>query len=168
MKVISRQRNSKNCIICGLFNPYGVKASFYNMEDNSVISPFQFSEVHMSYPGRVHGGMISAMLDETALRAAWVNGDEVWGVTISLETKYRKPVPYGVPLFSRGMLISSTSNYIKSEAYICDTDGNILASTKGRYMKLNAENIFDVEHNNRAGYNEQDSVCEIDFPLNIK
>ena len=44
MKVISKQRNSKMCIICGLDNKYGLKAPFYNMEDGSVMTKFQYSE----------------------------------------------------------------------------------------------------------------------------
>ena len=35
MKVISKQRNSKMCIICGLDNEYGLRAPFYNMEDSN-------------------------------------------------------------------------------------------------------------------------------------
>ena len=44
MKVISKQRNSRMCIICGLDNPAGVKAQFYNMEDGSVGAIFTFKE----------------------------------------------------------------------------------------------------------------------------
>ena len=94
MKVISKQRNSKMCIICGLDNKYGLKAPFYNMEDGSVMTKFQYSEEHQSYPGRVHGGLITAMLDEMGLRALWAykeGNEEEFGVTMSLDTKYRKP-----------------------------------------------------------------------------
>ena len=38
------------------------------------------------------------MLDELGFRALWVHDEETLGVTLKLETKYRKPVPYGVPL----------------------------------------------------------------------
>ena len=33
MKVIKKQKNSKNCVLCGLYNPYGIKANFYEMEN---------------------------------------------------------------------------------------------------------------------------------------
>ena len=36
MRVISKQRNSRMCIMCGLDNEYGVMAPFYNMEHGSV------------------------------------------------------------------------------------------------------------------------------------
>ena len=68
MKVLGKQRNSRMCVICGMDNPFGVKAQFYNMEDGSVLTPFRFREEHQSYPQRVHGGVIAAMLDELGLR----------------------------------------------------------------------------------------------------
>ena len=52
------------CIICGMDNEYGLNAEFYNMEDNSVFTLFRYREQHQSYPSRVHGGLITAMLDE--------------------------------------------------------------------------------------------------------
>ena len=64
------------CMICGMNNNYGVKAQFYNMEDGSVMTPFVFREEHQSYPGRVHGGIITAMLDELGLRAYWVEHED--------------------------------------------------------------------------------------------
>ena len=103
MKVLSKQRNSRMCIICGLDNDFGVKAPFYNMEDGSVMSKFRYHPNHQSYPGRVHGGMITAMLDELGLRGLWAfhNGDEKdFGVTIDLSTNFRKPVPYAADLFA--------------------------------------------------------------------
>ena len=64
MKVLRKQANSKSCIICGMDNPLGVKAPFYEMEDNSVVTLFSYRSEHQSYPGRAHGGMITCMLDE--------------------------------------------------------------------------------------------------------
>ncbi len=100
MKVVSKQKNSRMCAICGVDNKYGLHAQFYNMEDGSVMSKFQYREEHQSYPGRVHGGLITAMLDEMGLRALWAKegNEEEMGVTMSLDTKYRKPVPYNTEL----------------------------------------------------------------------
>ena len=100
MKVVSKQKNSRMCVICGMDNKYGLHAQFYNMEDGSVMSKFQYKEEHQSYPGRVHGGLITAMLDEMGLRALWAKegNEEEMGVTMSLDTKYRKPVPYNTEL----------------------------------------------------------------------
>ena len=45
MKVLRKQANSKSCIICGMDNPLGVKAPFYEMEDNSVVTLFSYRSV---------------------------------------------------------------------------------------------------------------------------
>ena len=104
MKVIKKQTNSKLCFICGIDNPYGLVAPFYEMEDGSVISLFQYKDIHQSYPGRIHGGLISAMLDEIAGRAIWITEPETWAVTTQLNVKYRKPVPYDTPLKAKGFI----------------------------------------------------------------
>ena len=103
MKVISKQSNSRMCIICGMDNPMGLKAQFYNMEDGSVMTKFRYKEEYQSFPQRVHGGLAAAMLDELGLRALWANsGEDVFGVTLSMEVKYRKPVPYDQDWVSQG------------------------------------------------------------------
>ena len=101
------------CIMCGLDNEYGVRAPFYNLEDGSVATLLSYREAHQSYPGRVHGGLITAMLDEMGLRALWAKelSEESFGVTFSLDTKYRKPVPYGVPLVGVGKLVRNTPKF---------------------------------------------------------
>ena len=50
MKILSKQKNSRMCMICGLDNEYGVNAPFYNMEDGSVMTVFRYNEQHQSYP----------------------------------------------------------------------------------------------------------------------
>ena len=67
MKVVGKQRNSKMCFICGMDNPVGMKAQFYNMEDGSVMTIFRYEEEHQSFPQRVHGGLAATMLDELGL-----------------------------------------------------------------------------------------------------
>ncbi len=62
MKVVGKQSNSRMCIICGMDNPIGLHAQFYNMEDGSVMTPFSYTENHQSFPQRVHGGLAASML----------------------------------------------------------------------------------------------------------
>ncbi len=113
LKVKAKQRNSRMCIMCGLDNEYGVKAPFYSMEDGSVMTVFSYKEQHQSYPGRVHGGLITAMLDEMGLRALWAKelNEELFGVTMTLDTKYRKPVPYGEKILGRGIITKDTGRF---------------------------------------------------------
>ena len=166
MKVISKQRNSRMCIICGLDNPAGVKAQFYNMEDGSVMSRFKFSVHHQSYPGRVHGGMITAMLDEMGLRAMWSkhNGcEDDFGVTLSLTSSFRKPVPYDELLIAKGELLRESSKFAVIKSQIFDLTGTLLAEGELKYLKLDPQIISAgaVVHEEMP-YLISDDVTEID------
>ena len=143
MKVLSKQRNSKMCAICGMDNKYGLKAQFYNMEDGSVMTKFKYREEHQSYPGRVHGGLITAMLDEMGLRALWAKEgtEENFGVTISLDTKYRKPVPYNIDLVGKGLVVKENNKFFVVESKLLDLDGNLLANGTIKYIKLDTNKI---------------------------
>ena len=145
MKVVRKQRNSKMCIMCGLDNPAGVRAPFYSMEDGSVVTLFRYREEHQSYPGRVHGGLITAMLDELGLRALWAKegGEFTYGVTTSLETKYRKPVPYDVDLVGRGSVIKESDHFLTASCTISNADGLLLASATVKYIKLSVDLVED-------------------------
>jgi acyl-coenzyme A thioesterase PaaI-like protein len=143
MDVLSRQRNSRMCAICGLDNLYGVQAPFYNMADGSVVTLFQYKDHHQSYPGRVRGGLISAMIDEMGLRGQWAKHQDetLFGVTMTLDTKYRKPVPYGVELLGRGFVTAETARAFEVDSFIYDRQGTLLANGHVKYMKLAPEII---------------------------
>ncbi len=166
MKVLSKQRNSKMCMICGLDNEYGLKAPFYNMEDGSVMTIFNYRENHQSYPGRVHGGLITAMLDEMGLRALWAyeKSEETFGVTISLDTKYRKPVPYNTSLIGKGTIIKNNNKFFTTKSSILDIHGNVLANGTVNYIKLDVNKIQSgINSHEEMCYLIDDDVKEINF-----
>lgn len=167
MKVLSKQRNSRMCVICGLDNPAGVRAPFYNMEDHSVMSKFKFSVNHQSYPGRVHGGMITAMLDEMGLRAMWAAHDgceDDFGVTMSLTADFRKPVPYEEFLFARGELIRDTRRFAVIKAEIYTLDKLLLANAELKYLKLDPQEISaGATVHEEMPYLIDDGISELDF-----
>ncbi|MBE5735582.1 MAG: PaaI family thioesterase [Clostridiales bacterium] len=162
MKVVKKQRNSINCIICGMDNNLGVKAPFYEMEDGSVYTIFRFKPEHQSYPGRVHGGLITAMLDELAGRVLWVVEPETYAVTTSLEVRFRKPVPYDVELKGVGVLTKNTSRAFEADGKIYNMEGELLASAVMKYMKLPKDVITgDSDMDDEMIYDIQDGVTEI-------
>ncbi len=163
MKVVRKQRNSRMCIICGLDNEYGVQAPFYVMEDGSVMTLFSYREKHQSYPGRVHGGMITAMLDELGLRSLWTESDDIFGVTTGMTTKFKRPVPYGVLLKGKGRIIKNSPLFVESLAEIYDGENHLLASGEIRYLKMPVERIQEgISYHEEMCYLVEDGVKEID------
>ena len=166
MDVLSRQRNSRMCAICGLDNLYGVQAPFYNMADGSVVTLFQYKDHQQSYPGRVHGGLISAMIDEMGLRGLWAKHQDetLFGVTMTLDTKYRKPVPYGVELLGRGIVTAETARAFEVDSFIYDRQGTLLANGHVKYMKLAPEIISaGADVHEEMPYAIEDGIRVIEF-----
>ena len=163
MKVIKRQMNSRNCIICGMDNPASVKAPFYEMEDKSIVSIFKFSDIHQSYPQRVHGGMITAMLDELIGRALWIDDPHCYGVTMNINIKFRKPVPYDETLYGVAKLNKNTKMFFGGKGKIFDSEGNVLAEADISYIKLETSKIGDMEEDEEMIYDINDGVKDIDM-----
>lgn len=164
MKVVSKQRNSRMCIMCGLDNEYGVHAPFYNMEDGSVMTIFEYRAQHQSYPGRVHGGLITCMLDEMGLRALWAKelSEESFGVTFSLETKFRKPVPYGEKIIGKGIIIKDTPRLFSADVELYSISGEKLASGVTNYIRLDVSKIAQgASAHEEMCYLIEDGVKEI-------
>ena len=163
MKVVKTQKNSKNCIICGMENVLGVKAPFYEMEDGRLATIFKFQSVHQSYPGRVHGGMITAMLDELAGRVLWIKQPDIYAVTTSLEVKFYKPVPYDIELKGVGEITIDTNRAYEAKSQIFDMNGSLLASATVKYFKMTKERVSSDSMDDEMIYEINDGVEEIDI-----
>jgi uncharacterized protein (TIGR00369 family) len=163
MKVIKKQTNSHDCLVCGVDNPYGVHAAFYEMEDQSLIALFRFDANHQSYPERTHGGMIAAMLDETIGRAVWILDPNVWGCTIKLEIQYHQAVPYDTPLKCVGKIDHLDKMTFHGTAEIKTMDNRLLARGVALYMVLPLSKISPSGEGKAEDLNVyvEDSVKEI-------
>lgn len=145
-EVRRKQQNSKFCMVCGLKNPFGLKASFYELDNNELVCLFKPTEAHQSYPGRLHGGVSTAILDETVGRAVNCGREEmVWGVTVEFTTQFKKPVPLGVELKVIGRIGSETSRTFEGTGEILLPDRTVAVTGAGRYLKLTLDRIADFD-----------------------
>lgn len=145
-KVSRKQHNSRMCFVCGLKNGAGLQASFYETDDGCLVGLFTPQEEHQSYPGRLHGGIASTILDETIGRAIMINsGSEIWGVTLELTVVYKKPVPLGVELKVVGRITGQSSRLFSGTGEIVLPDGVVAVTATGKYMKVSLERIADFD-----------------------
>lgn len=144
-KVTGKQQNSKLCLVCGVKNDFGLKTSFYELENGEVVSIFKTLEEHQSYPGRLHGGIIGAILDETIGRAIMIKDSKIWGVTIELNICYKKPVPLNVELKAVGRITKDSSRIFEGTGELLLPSGEIAATAYGRYMKMSIDKISNIE-----------------------
>lgn len=141
--VIKKQNNSDMCAVCGFNNPYSLKADFFEVQGGIVVGLTQGLEEHQSYPHRMHGGLISALLDESMGRAIQIPDPNIWGVTSELSVKFRKPVPLGEPLKIVGYITKETQRIFIGEGFIEDNEGKLLATAKATYIKIPLEKIVN-------------------------
>jgi acyl-coenzyme A thioesterase PaaI-like protein len=142
--VLKKQNNSKMCFVCGLQNDLGLHASFFETGANELVALIKPSEHHQSYPGRMHGGVAAAILDETIGRAI-ANGKagQVWGVTLELTTKFRKPIPLDQELRIVGRVLNEGPRFFEGTGEIVLENGDIAVSAAGKYLKVPFDKITD-------------------------
>ena len=61
--IMEKQPNSRMCFVCGIDNPIGLHLHFYTDDEGRCIARFQPRPEHQGYPGQLHGGIISTLLD---------------------------------------------------------------------------------------------------------
>ncbi|MCG6924631.1 MAG: PaaI family thioesterase [Acidobacteria bacterium] len=124
-----RQPSSRACFLCGRDNPVGLKMVWENHPEEGEIRCTVTVEEHFNgYPGVVHGGILAAMLDETAGRAILLEGgpDDLM-VTVKMEVTYRRPTPTGTPLLVVGRVVSRSERRAETKAEIRLPDGTVSA-----------------------------------------
>lgn len=78
------------CVACGASNPQGLRLQFAVRPDGSVSASFRCSDAFQSYPGTVHGGVVSALLDAAMTNLLFSMG--VVAVTAELNVRFVAPV----------------------------------------------------------------------------
>jgi len=144
--VTSKQPNSKMCLVCGLKNPFGLHTSFFELENNELLAVFTPREEHQSYPERLHGGITSTILDETMGRAIMIKSEgEVWGVTVELNIRFKKPVPLDQELRVISRITKDSNRFFEGTGELLLEDGTIAAKGHGKYLKVPLEKIADFD-----------------------
>ena len=131
---MEKQPNSRMCFVCGIENPIGLKLKFYTDDEGRCIVRFRPKPEHQGFPGHLHGGLISTLLDETMGRV--LTPKNVWAMTGRLEIKFRKPVPMDQELTIVGELTRSRSRAYEARGEIQLADGTALVEGSGVYIRI--------------------------------
>ncbi|MEI6725767.1 MAG: PaaI family thioesterase [Actinomycetes bacterium] len=145
---------SRMCMVCGRENPLSLEARFYDLEGGELLGVFDVRDEHQSYPGRVHGGVVTAMLDETIGRAITIANPGVWGVTAELKVRFRKPLPVSGELRCVGRITRDTSRLFEGSGEILLGDGTVAAEASGKYLKMSLGDITDDDFDQRDWFED--------------
>jgi len=167
LKVLKKQHISKMCFVCGEKNDFGLHARFYETDSKELVALIKPSEQHQGYPGRMHGGIAATILDETIARSICNGKDEqLWGVTMELKTRFRKPVPIGQELKVIGRVTLEGTRSFEGTGEIILPNGEIAVSAEGKYIKLTIDKIANEKFTDEEWFlaGSTDAPEEIEIP----
>ena len=127
------QPSSRSCFVCGRDNAAGLRTEWTtHRERNEVRTTLRIPEHFHGYPGVVHGGIVTALLDEAMVRTALLDGDfEDLMVTAKMEVTFRHATPTAVEVTVIGRRLRGTRARAKTEAEVRLADGTVAASAEG-------------------------------------
>ncbi len=142
---MTEQPRSSNCFLCGRDNLHGLKLTWHSDFDKmQVWTEAEIAEHFNGFDGIVHGGIIAALLDETACRAVALQEKELYFldpsfVTGGIDIKYHHPTPTCTPIRVISWIKKSTPKYYVNEAKIELLDGTVTATAKALMIRIDKE-----------------------------
>ena len=138
---MKEQSNSSMCFVCGRDNPIGLKASFYE-DDGRVIAHYTPRPEHQSYPGAMHGGLVTSLLDEVMGRTSFL--EDMWVVTAKMQINFRKPVPIGEPITVVGEIRRLRGRVLETHGEIILQDGSVAAEADATCIRIPDERVAEM------------------------
>ncbi len=122
------------CFVCGTGNPHGLGVTFFD-DGARVWTELTPAEHHQGWPGVLHGGIVSALLDETIGRVAFLH--DRWVQTGKLSLRFLRPAPLGRPLRATGRLTRNHRRLMEmaGELTVVGT-GEVVAEAEGTFVPL--------------------------------
>ncbi len=126
-----QQPTSRLCFVCGRDNPHGLHLQFYEDRDGQrVQATFSIPDHYQGYPGVVHGGIVSTILDEVSGRAVMMErDDEQLLVTLRMTIRFLQPTPTECPLIAVGWVEKLSGVGAKVAGEIRLSDGTVTATS---------------------------------------
>ena len=128
------RKDNQRCYVCGNDNPAGLHAVFEtDRSTRTITGRFLPRPEHEGWEGIVHGGIISALLDEAMVKLAAHLG--IKAVSAEITVKFKAPAASGCELVVRGHIVKEANRLIESEATV-EQGPVIVAEAKGKLLKV--------------------------------
>ena len=121
------------CFGCGSENPRGLGMKFQQKEGRAV-AEFTPPAHLQGYPGFVHGGSVTTMLDEAMGWATY--GQGLWAMTARMTTRFRRPVPLHEPLTISGWVVRDRGRFLQMRSEMRSAQGRLLADAEATFVRV--------------------------------
>ena len=127
-------REDRSCFVCGPENPGGLQARFdTDPATRRSVCRLTIPAGFQGWREVVHGGVISALLDEAAIYACRRPGESV--VTAELTVRFRKPVPVGREVEVSAEVVDERRRVIRSRSRL-EIEGIVHAEAEARIVRV--------------------------------
>jgi len=146
---MKRLANSKYCFVCGIENADGLKLVLQSEEEGRVSGKISIPQKFEGWPGIVHGGILTAILDESAGRTIETQPyPKETFLTGTITVRFRHPAHSHTPLLVEAELIKRQGRVAVAKSQILDESRLVLAEAEVTFVKLQIE--IGVDHTGRT------------------
>jgi hypothetical protein len=128
---VPEPRLNPNCVVCGTQNLNGLQLHFHVRSDG-VDAAWISGENWESFRGTIHGGIVTAVLDEAMSRAVIARKWDA--LTVELRVCFRGRTKPGETLRVRGWVLERNKRKILAQATIVGSDGKERAHGWGTFL----------------------------------
>jgi acyl-coenzyme A thioesterase PaaI-like protein len=126
------------CFGCSPRNPIGLALSLRRRPGGEISAETTFSGDYASYPGIVHGGIVSTLADEVmgdllALRYGML------AFSVTLRTRMLLPLRVGEPYLTVARITGSGNGVVRTEADITGPDGELHVAANAAYQPIRSD-----------------------------
>jgi acyl-coenzyme A thioesterase PaaI-like protein len=120
-----------NCVSCSPTSSLGLGLKFLVREDGGVEATFACQEIYQGYPGLLHGGITSMLLDAAMTNCLFAHGRVA--VTARLIVRFLLPVAINRTAIIRAWLRDFSPPLFVLEAEL-EQNGQVMAHAAGKFI----------------------------------
>lgn len=122
---------NQGCFVCGEKNPSGMQLKFA-IQGDKYVTEFVVADTYQGFPGIMHGGIISTVLDEVMGRFLWIRGYTAY--TAEMTIRFRRPITCGSKVRFEGEIQRITGRRMITSARAVAEDGTVLAEATACFV----------------------------------
>jgi uncharacterized protein (TIGR00369 family) len=131
------------CYVCGQNHPRGLRIRFFAGTDNRVHARFHPDDTQTGYDDVVHGGVVSALLDELIGWSVSLKHQRM-AFTAELTVRFIKPLRTGRSYLATSHISGGKGRLWEAEGSVADENGELFAKGHGKYFLLSEEQTSAV------------------------
>ena len=122
--------DDQHCLVCGSQNPIGLKLDF-RLEGDQLKADWKSDKRFQGYADVVHGGILSAVLDETMVNLPWYKtGKPV--ISAELNVRCRNPAKVGETISFSSWMDEPRRSMVLTHGKAVGEDGRLLAESTAK------------------------------------